>query len=319
MCADWLLVDVARGPSFELNVDDLMEPKVSVIIPSYNAVKFIARAIDSVMNQTVSDWELIVVDNESTDGTQGVVEGYGDDRIALHRIQNHGVIAASRNLGISAARAPWVAFLDADDWWAPGKLERCLAAGDRGADLVYHALRLVKAQTPQSREARIGSWQVRSPVFLDLVRRGNALCTSSVVVRRDILSKVSGFSEDPEMARSEDYNLWLRVSRTTERFTYLDEDLGCYLSHDGNASSGDMSGAFAAAVRPFMDELTPLDRRRLLEIVSYLDARHKYALGKYSQVRKEMLPLVLSARPVVRLKALARLLMSLRTDTEGVS
>jgi glycosyltransferase involved in cell wall biosynthesis len=289
-------------------------PVVSVIIPSYNAGEFISRAIDSVRAQTFTNWEILVIDNHSRDSTTKVVQSYDDDRIALHRIHNNGVIAASRNMGIRAAKGGWLAFLDADDWWVPNKLERCLEVAGRNVDIVYHSLREVKLAGELVEGPTISSRQVKSPVFLDLIRRGNALWTSSVLARADVVAEVGGFSEDPAMVGIEDYNLWLRLSLATERFAYVKEVLGFYLNHGSNTSGGDMSGPFEAAVSPFYPRLKRVDQRRVREIAAYLEARHGYARGEYSRIRGGLLRLVLSARPVVRFKALARLLMALRPD-----
>ena len=96
---------------------------VSIVTPTFNCAPLLRRAIDSVLQQTHQDWELLVVDNHSTDGTEELVRGYRDTRIRYFKIQNNGVIAASRNLAISQAKGEWLAFLDADDWWMPQKLE----------------------------------------------------------------------------------------------------------------------------------------------------------------------------------------------------
>src|SRR5579885_3306070 len=106
--------------------DDFV-PRVSVVIPLYNKAPYIARAIASVQRQTVRDVELIVVDDGSTDGSSSVVESIEDSRKALIRQLNAGP-GAARNRGLRDARAPFVAFLDADDAWAPSFLEEALRA-----------------------------------------------------------------------------------------------------------------------------------------------------------------------------------------------
>src|SRR5262245_17150631 len=100
-------------------------PHVSVIIPAYNAAAFIAGAVQSVLDQTFQDFEIIVVDDGSKDGTVAALEPFGS-HIRVHRQQNAGV-ARARNTGAALATGSWVAFLDADDLWIPQKLERQLA------------------------------------------------------------------------------------------------------------------------------------------------------------------------------------------------
>src|SRR5437764_15240818 len=101
-------------------------PKVSVIVPTYNQAGFLREAIRSVMAQTEPDWEMIVVNNQSTDDTAEVVRSFQDPRIRLFDIQNGGVIAKSRNRGLAEARSLFVAFLDSDDTWYAEKLAKCL-------------------------------------------------------------------------------------------------------------------------------------------------------------------------------------------------
>ena len=118
----------------------ISNPLVSIVMPTYNRGFCIERAITSVINQTVSDWELIVVDNNSSDNTDEVINNLLDDRISIVKINNNGIVAKSRNLGIKMANGCFVAFLDSDDWWAEKKLEMALARLELGSDLVYHDL-----------------------------------------------------------------------------------------------------------------------------------------------------------------------------------
>ena len=97
-------------------------PLVSVIIPTFNRANDLARAVKSVIAQTFTSWELIIVDNHSVDNTDEVVRHFNDPRIKLLKIHNDGVIAASRNLGIHFSSGTYIAFLDSDDWWTPDKL-----------------------------------------------------------------------------------------------------------------------------------------------------------------------------------------------------
>ena len=107
-----------------------MIPFVSVVIPTYNHAKFLGRALQSVLDQTYPSWEALVIDNHSQDDTNEVVKSFDDPRIRLLKIHNHGVIAASRNLGMREANGEWIAFLDSDDFWYPKKLETIMTAID---------------------------------------------------------------------------------------------------------------------------------------------------------------------------------------------
>jgi glycosyltransferase involved in cell wall biosynthesis len=214
-----------------------MSARVSVVIPTYNRARDLRRALASVVAQSWRDWEIIVVDNESEDETQRVVEDFREARIKFLSVRNHGVIAMSRNRGVSAAVGEYVAFLDSDDWWLPRKLELCVAALDRGADVVYHDLYLARSASAMPRLRRAATWSLSSPVFNDLLERGNALVTSGVVVRRSKLLEAGGLSEDPRVASWEDYDCWLRLARVTERFHRLETALGFYWAGGGNVTA----------------------------------------------------------------------------------
>jgi glycosyltransferase involved in cell wall biosynthesis len=209
---------------------------VSVVIPTYNRARELRRALASVLAQSWHDWEILVVDNQSEDDTARVVEELGEARIGLLSVCNHGVIGVSRNRGVSAARGEYVAFLDSDDWWLPRKLEMCVSALDSGADVVYHDLYFAKTASSRPRLRRASTWALNSPVFSDLLERGNALVNSGVVVRRSKLLEAGGLSEDPRVASWEDYECWLRLARVTERFHRLGIALGFYWAGGGNVT-----------------------------------------------------------------------------------
>ena len=101
--------------------------KVSIILPTYNrASSYLKEAIDSVINQSYMNWELIVIDNNSTDNTIDLVKSYKSNKIFIYQINNNGVIAKSRNLGIEKSSGDYVAFLDSDDFWYKNKLQKCV-------------------------------------------------------------------------------------------------------------------------------------------------------------------------------------------------
>jgi glycosyltransferase involved in cell wall biosynthesis len=213
-----------------------MNACVSVVIPTYNRARELRRALASVLAQSWQDWEILVVDNQSEDDTARVVEELGEARIRLLSVCNHGVIGVSRNRGVSAARGEYVAFLDSDDWWLPRKLELCVRAFASGADVVYHDLYIARSASSRPRVRRARTWALSSPVFSDLLERGNALGNSGVVVRRSKLLEAGGLSEDPRVASWEDYECWLRLARVTEGFHRLGITLGFYWVGGGNVT-----------------------------------------------------------------------------------
>jgi glycosyltransferase involved in cell wall biosynthesis len=208
-------------------------PLVSVVIPTYNHADFLREALASVLAQSEQQWEALIINNYSSDHTHEVVSSFSDARIKLVDYRNDGIIATSRNIGIKLAKGQFVAFLDSDDRWTPGKLRQCLDLFGKGADVVCHAERWFGDGMP-ARIVRYGP--SNRGRFESLLYDGNALSTSAVVVRREHLVECGGFSEDPSIVTAEDYDLWLRLARDGKTIVFLDEVLGEYRVHPGGQS-----------------------------------------------------------------------------------
>lgn len=180
---------------------------VSVIIPTYNRAVFLARAIDSVLSQSYPNFELIVVDDGSTDETQPLLASYGENLIVLCQ-ENRGP-AAARNAGIRAARHPLLAFLDSDDQFAPNKLAQQAAAMEAQPDrLISHTqeiwFRNGRHLNQKKRHAKEGG---------DIFVRSLELCVvgmSTVMARQELFDRIGLFDES--FPCCEDYELWLRTS-----------------------------------------------------------------------------------------------------------
>ena len=194
-------------------------PKVSVIIPTYNRAEKVAAAIDSVRAQTFADFELIVVDDGSSDYTQARLRAYGD-RIKIIRQDNRGVSAA-RNAGIAASQAPLLAFLDSDDVWLPHKLQSQAAffAANPAAMWQQTAemwVRNGKRVNPKTRHAKLEGRIFQESLELCLIS------PSAVMLRRALLDEMGLFDEN--LSACEDYDLWLRI--LTKYPVYLDPAYG---------------------------------------------------------------------------------------------
>ena len=170
-------------------------PKVSVIIPVYNGAATIGRALASVFAQTFTDYEVVVVNDGSTDATASVLAGYGD-RIRVVTQANRGLPAA-RNSGIRASSGEYVAFIDDDDEWLPQMLERCAAVLDEDAEcgLVYAgALKVDLAGRPMPDQGSEND-DIDSPTMEQMLARPWVVVPSRVMVRRTILDRCEGFEE----------------------------------------------------------------------------------------------------------------------------
>ena len=202
-------------------------PTVSVIIPAYNAERYLREALDSVMAQTYGDVEVVVVDDGSTDGTREIVRGYGPAARLIE--QANAGPSAARNRGVREAGGELVAFIDSDDLWLPEKLalQVPLFDAERRVALVYcHCDRMnADGETlPTPHPPR-----PQGRVFLDFLLR-NHCPTSGAVVRRDVFLEMGGFPED--MIWAEDWHLWLRVARRYD-FAAVEEVLVRHRVHGG--------------------------------------------------------------------------------------
>ena len=213
-----------------------MTPRVSVVMAAKNYARFLPQAVDSVLAQTERDWELVVIDDGSTDATPEAVRPYlGDARVRYVRSDRLGQSRA-KNLGLRLSRAPLVAYLDADDAWLPTKLASQLAALDAEPSAgVCYCLRAFLDEAgavPPDRAPVPASGYPTGDVKRAIFSR-NFVCFSSVVVRRRVLDHVGGF--DPALDLAIDYDLWLRVARHYG-FACVPEPLVLYRTGHGNLS-----------------------------------------------------------------------------------
>jgi len=214
------------------------QPRVSVVIPTYNRADKLRRCLESLKDQSINDFEVIVCDDGSTDNTSEVVKEYMHVLdIGYDYADNFGGPARPRNRGIKLARAPYIAFLDSDDWWLPQKLEESLKFLEAGADLVYHDLFFITKPKQSISGKKVHTRSLSSPIFNDLLENGNAITNSSVVLKKSLLFVIDGISEDKRFIAMEDYDAWLRIAKVTEKFQKIPQALGCYWGGGGNISN----------------------------------------------------------------------------------
>lgn len=183
------------------------QPYVSVIIPTYNRGWIVKEAIDSVLAQDFGNFELIVVDDGSTDGTQGLLGEYDEDIRVIHQT-NRGVSAA-RNRGIDEAVAPLVAFLDSDDLWKPQKLSRQIEFFNTHPESLINQTEEIWVRNGR----RVNPKRRHQKFSGDIFERSLGLCLvspSAVMIRKELFDTVGLFDES--LPACEDYDLWLRIS-----------------------------------------------------------------------------------------------------------
>jgi glycosyltransferase involved in cell wall biosynthesis len=191
---------------------------ISVIIPVYNGAAFIARAVDSALAQDFSDFEVIVVDDGSTDATGLILSKYGN-KICVLRQENRGASVA-RNRGAAIARGEYLAFLDADDWWRQDKLTLTHRAleGNEKAVLAFSGFHELLPDEIELGERRYQ----RAPSLEEILADFLFIGPSTVLMRRSVFERIGGFCEELGDAAYEDTYLWL-LAREHGEFIYVDE------------------------------------------------------------------------------------------------
>lgn len=198
-------------------------PTVSVIIPTYNRAHLVGRAIRSVLDQTYQDFELIVVDDGSTDNTYEMVKGFNDPRIRYIRHEQNKGSAAARNTGINATQGKYMAFQDSDDEWLPEKLEKQMRIFEKApaqVGVVYTGFYLIKGD----RKWYVPDANIKiteGNIYKELLKR-NFVGTPAVVLRKVCFEKVGMFEE--RLPSLEDWELFIRISKYYE-FVFIDEPL----------------------------------------------------------------------------------------------
>lgn len=196
--------------------------RVSVIVPVYNGAATIDRALASVFAQTLPAFEIVVVDDGSTDNTASVLAEYGD-KIRVVRQANRGLPAA-RNAAVAASRGQLLALIDHDDEWIPQKLELAVAAmrADPAAVLLYSDLIVVNEAGEEFRRSNIGPDTAHAPTMDEMLARIWPITPSTVVMRRDAFDRAGGFCE--QLISAEDIHFWL-LMREQGHFIYLPDRL----------------------------------------------------------------------------------------------
>ncbi len=213
-------------------------PRVSVIVPAYNAEAHLGDALDSVRAQTYADWEVIVADDGSTDDTAAIASGY-DERIVVVRSPVNRGLAATRNLAIEQARGELVVLLDSDDAWLPDFLARQVARYDAeqaqapGVGIVCCNAWLTGPDGPLSETYAERFGIPRLPIDAAELLRGNRIFVSALLPRA-VVDEVGRF--DASLRSVEDLDLWLRIVERGYRVVYEPEPLAVYRLSDGSLS-----------------------------------------------------------------------------------
>lgn len=206
-----------------------MNDLVSIIMPSYNTAEYIAASIESVIQQSYPHWELIIVDDCSTDNSVEVIRSFDDSRIILLQNETNSGAALSRNYALREAKGKWIAFLDSDDLWAPEKLEKQLSfMTENNYSFTYTDYRMCVN----------GKWLPYINTGPDMVnkRKMYQYCyfsTITVMYDRDVI----GLIQIKDIRKNNDYAMWLKAIEKSDAHR-LPECLSFYIKHDDSITGG---------------------------------------------------------------------------------
>lgn len=213
-------------------------PLISVVIPTYNHADFLKVAITSVMEQLYQNFEIIIVDNQSNDHTNEVVYSFIDNRIHLYKINNNGIIAASRNFGVDRAKGDWIAYLDSDDYWYPTRLQCLIDNIYENPNYDIFSTNEYKYNKISGKKTKLIYGPLKGQKYKSLLLFGNRLSPSASLVRKEfLLNNDVRFNESYNFVTVEDYDYWLQLALLNARFKFIHSFEGEYLVHGGNTSN----------------------------------------------------------------------------------
>lgn len=219
----------------------MSSPTISIVMNCYNSARYLKQALESVLNQSYEDWELIFWDNQSTDQSANIFQSYLEPRFKYHRANAHTTLGEARNLAASKASGKWIAFMDCDDTWGAEKLELQISQVSKyGNDvgLVYGLVSYLveDAQTSSSVAKFYSRLDIHPHGAQNIFHRlliGNFIIFSSVMIDRMLFQQVGGI--DPTLRQNEDYDLLLKVA-CLSKAVCVDKECVVYRIHAKNNS-----------------------------------------------------------------------------------
>ena len=213
-----------------------MSPKVTIVIPAYNAEVFIRQTLESALTQSLENIEVIVVDDGSTDGTQQLLNSFSDRRVTVLRQRNSGVSAA-RNAGLAAARAPYIFFLDADDILLPNALHQMVSRLDQKTERVAcfgHHIKIAEDGSHLSRPVDLTwKWFPADDTLRHLIAK-NFIACGAICIRTAAARLAGGFN--PAIKLGEDWEFWCRLAVLGDFEAMQDDIVLMYRQHFDSAN-----------------------------------------------------------------------------------
>jgi glycosyltransferase involved in cell wall biosynthesis len=278
----------------------------SIVIPTYNREKKLKRVLDSLVEQTFKNFEVIICDDGSIDNTAFVVNSYTNLlQIKYIRNENWGGPARPRNIGITESCGEWICFLDSDDWWFPNKLEES-AKYIKDYDFIYHSLDIYNSKSNKKINKRIG-FQFNGRMLDHLLIYGNCIPNSSVLINRNILIDAGKFSENKNKIAIEDFDFWIRISQLTNKFKFINMSLGAYnWEDDTNISQISISRIDKEKIifYEYLNLLTNENKKNAINNFSYKIGRYYYKIDKLKIGRLYLMKSLRSNNMMIKFKSL---------------
>lgn len=272
--------------------------KFSIVIPTYNRLNNLKKALNSILNQTYQTFQIVIVDDGSKDGTQEYISSLNNIKIKYVWQENSGLPSVARNNGIKITDFEWVCFLDSDDFWEDDKLEKVKNAIENNPDAiaVSHSENLIVNGIFQK---KLIHGTDAANVYERLLFQGNCFSTSAMTVKKEILEKINGFNISSKYYIVEDYELWLRISKEGKIISIKDICGNYCLGQSDNISSN-VSKLYNNLKNVIKDHINKLDNnyynieqllKQHLARIDYYEAREYQTKG----LMKKAIPLLMNS------------------------
>ena len=276
-----------------------MEPYFSIVIPAYNAHKFIVPVLECIKKQTYPNYEVIVIENGSQDDTYELLaafkKNHDEMRLQIIKVPENVGISGARNLGTQAANYEYVSYIDVDDFWYPDKLEAVSQEIIKNPeiDVFCHWENVVQYETGEVVKINKYPQVNNEDAYLDLLTYGNKLSTSAITIKKNKMLDVKCFSP-VYTSGEEDYDCWLRLAKSGAKFLQIERPLGEYRLHGGNVSGNQLKHTDAVN-HMLSDHIAVIKKDRLYpadmvtKIEKQVTARGLYHKGSiYSQNKNKI-------------------------------
>jgi len=282
---------------------------ISIILPTYNSEKYIFECISSVLNQSYKEFEIIVIDNNSSDKTLNIIRSFKSEKIKIFNIKNYGNISISRNLGIEKSIGNWIAFIDSDDLWEKDKLE-ILSNKFNDYDFIFHDMKIIKNQNEEIDTFRFKIVKDKSLKFIEYLSiKGNPIFNSSVIVKKNILNQVGRISED-QPSFTTDYFTWLKISLVSKNYYYEKKRFGSYRIHSQNLSSNiKNSYYYLKCIIQFKKHYSSKTKKMITGYFNYLKGIECFEQKKFKKGFKCFYKSIVLADYEIKIKSLLNLLI----------